>query len=117
MENLLYSFFKNMRFTMMMQCLSAIVFSLVLVSFSWGPIFFIMYVILWEILMIAFNSLCESPYWTIESRLYIVYSSIFGYLIGRTLLLEDPFAILPLLFSQEKILVYYNTNQEKEKNC
>lgn len=83
------SLFKNPLYTEDAQLIISITIGVVFAAFTYGGLFFILYIIAYELLM-GFCNGWSGPYWTILGRTGVVYGSIFGFIIGRSLLGFDP---------------------------
>jgi hypothetical protein len=83
--------FRNPNYTELLQLISAFALGIILSPWSWGFLFFILYVVLYEIAIAIVNHM-QYPYWRLEFRCAIVCASVFGFIIGRSLIgYEDPF--------------------------
>ena len=81
--------------------LSAFAISLTLASWSYGIIFFFVFLVTWEIIYYIAVRVTK-PYWFLEVRLAIIAASILGWLIGRELTGKDADKLDPLLGRPKK---------------
>lgn len=70
--------------------------SMVLAPWSWGIIFFFIFLVVWEIGMYL-GTRGKPPFWFLEVRLAIVAASVLGWLVGRELTGKDADKLDPLL--------------------
>jgi hypothetical protein len=88
--NIFDTFFRNPNYTEFAQLVSAFVLGLVFSPFSFGVIYFVAFIIVYEIAYAYFSRL-ERPYWRLEGRIGIEAAAIAGFIIGRILVgFDDP---------------------------
>lgn len=81
----------NTRNTEFAQLLSAFLISVILSPWSWGPLYFILFLLVYETVCLWFTRGYE-PFWRLEFRVGLIVASLFGWVVGRTLFnYSDPF--------------------------
>lgn len=90
--------FCNQKYTPMAQIIVAFVWGVLLSPWSSGLFFLLLFIIVYEILYYVFTHGIP-PYYNLFIRTGIIYSSIFGYILGRTLsgdtILEEGVPTMP----------------------
>ena len=77
-------YFKNPKYTQLMQIIVAFALGVIFSPFSYGLIYLLIYLLIYEIIYLIFTQACY-PYWGIVFRLAVVSASIYGWIIGRTI--------------------------------
>ena len=77
-------YFKNPKYTQFMQIVVAFVAGIVFAPYSYGFIFLLIYLIAYEIVYLFFTRGCY-PYWDSLFRVAVIAASIYGWIIGRTI--------------------------------
>jgi len=83
--------FQNLNYTELAQLIVSFCLGVLLAPWSLGALFYIIFLIIYEIFCGCISRLKE-PYWRLEMRVGIVFSSLFGFIVGRILIgYHDPF--------------------------
>ena len=82
--NWIHSWFCNEKYTPMAQVLIALVWGVLLSPWASGLFFLFFFIIFYEILYYVFTR-GDPIYYNLFVRVGVIYSSIFGYILGRTL--------------------------------
>lgn len=86
-----HGYFKNDAYPEIAQILASFALGILFAPWSWGPLYFITFLIAYEIVCGYFTR-GQAPYWRLEARVGILFASILGFIIGRTLVgHQDPF--------------------------
>lgn len=89
------TYFKNLYYTELVQLIFAFSLGVIFAPFSYGPLLFIIYLLLYEFIYAYFTN-TEYPYWRLFFRVAVVMTSVFGWIIGRTIVgWKNPFRISP----------------------
>lgn len=86
--NWIYWWFCNDKYTPMAQTLIALVWGILLSPWASGLFFLLVFIIIYEILYYIFTR-GDPKHYNVFARTGIIYASIFGYILGRTLSGDD----------------------------
>lgn len=78
------SFFVNPKYTQLMQIIVAFAIGILFAPYSYGFLFLVIYLIIYELVYLYFTRGCY-PYWSPLFRAAVNASSIYGWIIGRTI--------------------------------
>lgn len=85
-----YRYFNNPGNTEMVQVISAFAIGVIFSPWNRALLLFITFLIVYEVIYLYTTSF-NLPYWRLEGRVAIVMASIFGFIVGRTLVgFDDP---------------------------
>ena len=86
------SFVANEQHNIYAQSIIAFCMGLILSPWSMGWIYFLLFLIVWEILY-AIATQCHESRWTFQQRLFIIFISFCGWILGRVLVgYSNPFS-------------------------
>lgn len=95
LEGWITAYFVNPDYTELVQLVVAFAFGVIFSPFSYGPLFFIIWLVLYEFAY-AYYTNTECPYWRLFFRVALIMASILGWLIGRTVVgWRNPFRVSP----------------------
>lgn len=79
------SYFQNPQYTQLMQVIIAFALGVIFSPFSYGFLFFLLYLVVYELAYLFFTRGC-CPYWGFLFRGAVIGASILGWLLGRIVL-------------------------------
>lgn len=77
-------YFRNPNYTELLQFISAFTFGVIFSPFSYGAVFLIVFLVLYEFAYAYYTQTCL-PYWRLSFRVGIFMTAIFGWILGRTI--------------------------------
>ena len=66
------------------QLVSALCLGILFSPWSWGFLYFIGFLLLYEVIT-AYFTWCQAPYWNMMTRLGVIAASLLGFILGRIL--------------------------------
>lgn len=85
MGNYISAYFKNPNYTAISQAVVGFALGILFAPYSWGFIFYVGFIIVFEIFTYAFTRGDPKYYGDLRSRLLVVIASISGFILGRFL--------------------------------
>ncbi len=84
--------FHNKHYTELAQLIVSFCLGVLFSPWTFGPLFYIVFILVYEIIC-GYVYQFKSPFWNFSTRIGIIFSSLFGFLVGRILIgYDDPFS-------------------------